>query len=61
MTLASLIRFLPGLIGALSAFVLVKLVAWVTSFSLELLLFTGTYVGVTIALDVGLRRYGRED
>lgn len=61
MTTAPLIRFLPGVVGALSAYIVLKLVGWATSLTVELLAFAGTYLAVTVALDVGLKRYGREE
>ena len=61
MTTAPLIRFLPGVVGALSAYMVLKLVGWATSLTVELLAFAGTYLVVTVALDVGLKRYGREE
>ena len=61
MTSAPLIRFLPGLVGALSAYVVLKLIGWATSLSLELLAFAGTYVVVTVFIDLALRRYGKDE
>ena len=61
MTAAPLIRFLPGVVGALSAYVVLKLIGWAASLSIELLAFAGTYLVVTVAIDLGLRRYGKEE
>ena len=61
MTSTPLIRFMPGLVGALSAYVVLKLIGWAASLSFEFLAFAGTYVVVTVSIDLALRRYGTEE
>lgn len=54
-----MLRFVPGLLGAIAAFVVLKLLSWVGSLSLELLVFLGTYAAVAVSVDTALKRYGR--
>jgi hypothetical protein len=51
-------RYVPGLIGALAAFVVVKLMAW-SGVTLQLITFVGGYLLVTMAADRALLGYGR--
>lgn len=52
-------RYLPGLLGALAAFIVAKLLAW-SGLGLELLAFVATYLVITYAADRALLTYGRD-
>jgi hypothetical protein len=53
-------RYLPGILGALAAFGVAKLVAWTElGLELELVGFLASYVAGTLAADRALLRYGR--
>lgn len=53
-----MIKFVPGFVGATAAYVVLKLLGWLQSVSLEALVFFGTYLVVTISVHVAMRRYG---
>jgi hypothetical protein len=53
-----MIKFVPGLIAALAAFVVLKLFGWVGSLSTQIFLFFGTYVVVVFVVDAAMKRYG---
>ena len=56
-----LIRFLPGFVAAIAAYLALKLVGWLTpSLSFEILLFFGTYVVVTVIVDAAMKKYGEK-
>jgi len=52
-------RYLPGLLGALAALMVAKLLAW-SGIGLELLGFVATYLAVTYVADRALLAYGRD-
>ena len=56
-----MLRFLPGIAGAASAFVVLKLIAPIESIALglEIVIFAAVYVAVTAAIDGSMARYGR--
>ena len=53
-----MIKFVPGLIAAIAAFIILKLFGWVGSLSTQILLFFGTYGVVVFVVDVAMKRYG---
>lgn len=53
-----MLRFVPGLLGAVAAFVVLRLLSWVGSLTFELLVFLGTYAAVAVSVDAALKRYG---
>lgn len=53
-----MIKFVPGFVGAIAAYVVLKLFGWLQSVSLEALVFFGTYLVVTIFVHVAMTRYG---
>jgi hypothetical protein len=55
-----MVRFVPGLIGAISAFWVPKLTSWLGSLWLELLVYLGVYGVITVLLDQGMKRYGEK-
>jgi hypothetical protein len=56
-----LIRFLPGFVAAVAAYLAMKLIGWVgQSLSFEILLFFGTYVVVTVIVDAAMKKYGEK-
>ena len=54
-----MIKFVPGLIAAIAAFIILKLFGWVGSLSTQILLFFGTYVVVVFIADAAMKRYGQ--
>ena len=56
-----IVRFLPGFVAAIAAYMALKLIGWVRqSLSFEILLFFGTYVVVTVIVDAAMKRYGEK-
>lgn len=55
----AMLRYVPGLVGALAAFTVLKLVGWM-AFGYRLGTFLATYVIVAVAIDQAMRRYGRD-
>jgi hypothetical protein len=53
-----MIKFVPGLIAAIAAFIILKLFGWVGSLSTQILLFFGTYGVVVFVVDAAMKRYG---
>ncbi len=53
-----MIKFVPGLIAAIAAFIILKLFGWVGSLSTQILLFFGTYGVVVFVVDTAMKRYG---
>jgi hypothetical protein len=51
------IRLLPGLIAALIAYLTLPLLSWLGFFPARLLIFILIYSGVTLVLDVAMKRY----
>jgi hypothetical protein len=54
-----MIKFVPGLIAAIAAFIILKLFGWVGSLSTQIQLFFGTYVVVVFLVDAAMKRYGQ--
>ena len=56
-----IVRFLPGFVAAITAYMALKLIGWVRqSLSFEIFLFFGTYVVVTVVVDAAMKRYGEK-
>ncbi len=57
--MSSVIRYLPGLIGAIAAFVALKLLIFFvhTTLEFEALVFFGVYVVVTVLADKAMAGY----
>ena len=55
----SLIKFVPGFIAAVIAFVVLKLVALVGSLWLQIVAFFGVYLFVAIFAEIAMTRYGQ--
>ncbi len=53
-----MIKYLPGLTGAIAAFIALLFLGWL-ELSLRGLAFLAIYLVVTISLDKALTRYGR--
>lgn len=53
------LRFVPGLAGALVGFTALKLLGWLALAS-QLGVFVAAYLLTTIALDHAMRHYGRD-
>jgi hypothetical protein len=53
------IRLLPGLIAAIAAYLALPFLSWIGFFPARFLLFLAIYTGVTLALDIAMKRYGR--
>ncbi|MCP4409753.1 MAG: hypothetical protein GY807_18820 [Gammaproteobacteria bacterium] len=56
---STIIRFLPGSLSALVAFITLKLLAWLPVV-LQLLVFLLVYLVMAVFLDRALRQYGSE-
>ena len=61
--MSKLIKYFPGLAGAVVAFVVLKLVAFLTleSIALEFIIFAGVYLVVAVLLEQAMTRYGSPD
>ncbi len=57
----TILRLVPGILGALAGFVVLKLIAWTSSVSFQVIVFLGAYLAVHLSVDTALRRYGREN
>jgi hypothetical protein len=55
----SLIKFVPGFIAAIVAFVVLKLIALVGSLWLQIVVFFGVYLFVAIFAEIAMARYGQ--
>ncbi len=53
-----MIKFIPGFAGAIAAYIVLKIFVWVKSFSFEIPLFFGTYLIVTIVVNIAMKKYG---
>jgi len=54
-----MVRFIPGFVAAVAAYVVLKLLGWAGgSLSFEILLFFGTYAAVTLIVDTAMKKYG---
>jgi hypothetical protein len=56
----SFIKFVPGLIAAIAAFIVLKLTAWIGSLWFQILVFFGVYIFVAISVEIGMRRYSQK-
>lgn len=54
-----MLRYIPGLVGAIGAMVAFRLIGTL-DFSLRLLIFIVVYLAVTIAVDRAMMRYGKQ-
>ena len=52
-----MIRFLPGLLAAVIAYLSLPFLAWLDFFPLRFLLFLAIYAGVAVAVDLAMQRY----
>jgi len=55
----SYIKFVPGFIAAVVAFVVLKLVALVGSLWLQIVVFFGVYLFVAVFAEIAMTRYGQ--
>ena len=55
----SVLRYVPGLVGALVAFTVLKLSGWM-DFGLQLGAFLAAYLTTALAIDHAMRNYGRD-
>jgi len=53
------VKFLPGLTGALSGYVLLKFITW-TGLTFEFGSFLLTYLVVTVLMDSAMQSYGKK-
>ena len=53
----SVLRYVPGVVAAMVAFVATKLVAW-TELGFEFRVFLTAYLVVVLSVDRGMKRYG---
>ena len=53
-----MMRFVPGLVAAVAAYVAAQLLAWMPLVP-EFLIFIGVYLFVTVFIDKSMRGYGR--
>lgn len=52
-----MIKFIPGLIGAITAFIGLPFISWFNSWGLEFVAYIAAYLFVTVSLDTALIRY----
>jgi hypothetical protein len=52
-----MIRFVPGLIGALASYVAMVLIDWINNGWIHTVIFFGVYLFVTVAVDKAMTRY----
>ena len=52
-----MMRFVPGLIGALASYVAMVLIDWINNGWIQTVVFFGVYLFVTIAVDKAMTRY----
>lgn len=55
-----MIRFVPGLIGALAAYAALVLIGWLGNGWVRVAVFFGVYLFVTVAADRAMSRYRRQ-
>ncbi|MEJ2166675.1 MAG: hypothetical protein P8X90_14200 [Desulfobacterales bacterium] len=55
----SYIKFVPGFIAAVVAFIVLKLVALVGSLWLQIVVYFGAYLVVAIFAEIAMTRYGQ--
>ena len=56
----TMLRYIPGLLGAVAAMVALRLLGML-DFSLRILIFFAVYLAVTIFVDKAMARYGKND
>jgi len=56
----SYIKFVPGFIAAIVAFIVLKLVALVGSLWLQIVVFCGVYLIVAVFAEIAMARYGQK-
>ena len=56
----TMLRYIPGLLGAVAAMVAFRLFGML-DFSFRILIFFAVYLVVTIAVDKAMARYGNKD
>jgi len=56
----TMLRYIPGLVGAVAAMVAFRLLSML-DFSLRILIFFAVYLAVTIFVDKAMARYGKKD
>ena len=54
-----MIRFLPGIAGAVAAYVALIFTLWLESAWIHAVVFFGVYVVVTFAIDKAMKQYGK--
>lgn len=54
-----MLKYLPGLIGAIAAMIAFRLLA-LMGLSVRVLIFIGVYLLVTVAVDIAMSRYGKK-
>lgn len=52
-----MVKYLPGLFGAIAGFVLLQFIGWFNSWVLEFAAFLAAYLFVAISLEAALVRY----
>jgi len=55
-----MLRYMPGLVGAVTAMVAFRLLSML-DFSVRILIFFAVYLVVTIFVDKAMARYGKKD
>ena len=55
-----MLKYIPGVIGALAGFITLLFVRWLDNWSLEFAAFIAAYLFVTISLDKALVSYGNK-
>lgn len=53
-----MIKYVPGFVAAIVAFVVLKLVSWIDAVALQAFLFLAAYGVVMVGLEKGMKRYG---
>lgn len=56
-----MLKYIPGVMGAVAGFITLQLVAWFNNWSYELASFIAVYLFVTISLELALVRYGKNN
>jgi hypothetical protein len=54
----SVIKYVPGFVAAIIAFVVLKLVSWMDSTALQAFIFLAAYGVVVVGIEKGMKRYG---
>ena len=53
-----MMRYIPGFVAAIIAFVVLKLVSWMDSTALQAFIFLASYGVVAVGIEKGMKRYG---